>query len=506
MPKRSEPLQFIRAEEKHLVDLSTLVNSAYRGDSSRQGWTTEADLLDGQRTDPEMLREMIGGSGQALWLAFDEGLLIGSVHLQKEGAGCHLGMLTVRPDIQAKGHGKALLRFCEAFARDTWRSEKMVMEVLSTRTELMAFYERRGYKKTGEQRPFPTSDPRFGLPKRDLQFEVMEKNLNTWVIETNELSRVYKSYRKQEGVWNSIRGMWNRQHIEKVALQPTTLRIEPGKIVGLVGANGAGKTTLLKILSGLIVPSSGTAQVLGYTPWERKDAYLRRISILLGQKNQLWWDLAPLDSFALLARIYDLDLAKARERVMFLAKKLQCDHVLETQLRRLSLGERMKMEIIGSLLHEPDVLFLDEPTIGLDIIAQETIRDFLAEYVRSKGPTVILTSHYMDDIAKLAHRLLLISKGQIVFDGTVGEFTEKAEQMRLLTVRFAEDLPRDVELPGGHRLTKGARDFHFKLTPQELGRVMTEVTKHGEVQDLKLEETDFEDVIKVFLEKESRIL
>lgn len=249
----------------------------------------------------------------------------------------------------------------------------------------------------------------------------------SFTIETNDLSRVYTSYVKPEGLLNSIKGFWNRQYQHKTALAPTSIKIEEGKIVGLVGANGAGKTTLLKLLSGLIVPSTGEAKVLGYSPWERDYDYLRQISILLGQKNQLWWDISPVDSYALLARIYDLEPAEARRRVDMLATMMDCTHVLNTQLRRLSLGERMKMEIIGALLHEPRVLFLDEPTIGLDIVAQEKIREFLASYVKEKKPTIILTSHYMDDISRLADRLLLISKGHIVYDGSVNEFTNKTQ-------------------------------------------------------------------------------
>lgn len=259
------------------------------------------------------------------------------------------------------------------------------------------------------------------------------------VIETINLSRVYKSYQKPEGVLNSVKGIWNREYISKVALDKTTLQIESGKIIGLVGANGAGKTTLLKILSGLVTPTSGDARVLGYRPWERKNDFLRQISILLGQKNQLWWDISPVDSYALLARIYDLDVKKARLRVQELAEMLQCTQVLNTQLRRLSLGERMKMEIIGALLHEPRILFLDEPTIGLDIVAQENIRNFLAAYVKEKEPTVILTSHYMDDIATLADRLLLISKGNIVYQGTVDEFVANTNS------KLAQDEKVDFE-------------------------------------------------------------
>lgn len=328
----------------------------------------------------------------------------------------------------------------------------------------------------------------------------------SFAIETRGLSRVYQTYRKPEGVWNSIRGLWDRQHIERIALQPTDLALEGGQIIGLVGANGAGKTTLLKTLSGLITPSAGEARVLGHDPSQRESAFLRKISILLGQKNQLWWDIAPVDSYAMLARIYDLDLDMARTRVRMLAKRLQCDHVLETQLRRLSLGERMKMEIIGALLHEPEVLFLDEPTIGLDIVAQETIRDFLEEYVRDKGPTVILTSHYMDDIARLAKTLLLISKGRIVYQGGVAEFVRKADQLQSLYLRYSEEFVQSVHLTGGHVLAAGTKEHHLKVNSKDLGAVMGEAARLGVLQDLKLEETDFEDVIKGFLETESRVL
>ncbi|MBC7427735.1 MAG: ATP-binding cassette domain-containing protein [Bacteriovorax sp.] len=268
-----------------------------------------------------------------------------------------------------------------------------------------------------------------------------------YVIETEDLSRVYKTYQKPEGLKNSIKGIWERKYDSKVALAPTSLKIESGKIIGLVGANGAGKTTLLKILSGLVTPSSGQATVLGYKPWERKNDFLRQMSILLGQKNQLWWDISPVDSYALLARIYDLDIGPTRKKVDELATMLDCKHVLMTQLRRLSLGERMKMEIIGALLHDPKILFLDEPTIGLDIVAQQNIRKFLTNYVKEKEPTVILTSHYMDDIATLADGLLLISKGHIVYQGTVDQFVANtnSELAQDEKVDFEEVIRRFLE-------------------------------------------------------------
>jgi ABC-2 type transport system ATP-binding protein len=274
------------------------------------------------------------------------------------------------------------------------------------------------------------------------------------VIETRELSRVYKTYRRGEGGWNAIKGFFKRQSELKVALKPTTLTIPQGQVVGLVGANGAGKTTLLKILSGLIYPSAGEVSVLGFKPFERKSEFLRQISILLGQKAQLWWDLPAAESFNLLTNIYGLDPQATRQLWLQLSDRLNCTEQLYVQLRRLSLGERMKMEIIGSLLHRPKVLFLDEPTIGLDVLAQHTIRSFLSEYVKEQQPTIILTSHYMDDIARLADRLMLISQGSIVYDGTVDNFVAHAE--------------KDLNL------------------------------------DVKSEETDFEQVIHKFFEKESR--
>ncbi len=266
----------------------------------------------------------------------------------------------------------------------------------------------------------------------------------SFVIETKNLSRVYKTYRRQEGVLGALKGFFSRQHELKVALKPTTLSIEQGQIVGLVGANGAGKTTLLKILSGLIYPSEGEVSVLGYKPFERKSEFLRQISILLGQKAQLWWDLPAAESFNLLTHIYGLDPAQARSDWKSLAERLNCTDQLHVQLRRLSLGERMKMEIIGSLLHRPRVLFLDEPTIGLDVLAQNTIRTFLAEHVKQYRPTIILTSHYMDDISRLADRLLLISQGEIVYDGGVKDFVTHAEKNLQLDIKSEETNFEDV--------------------------------------------------------------
>jgi ABC-2 type transport system ATP-binding protein len=264
-------------------------------------------------------------------------------------------------------------------------------------------------------------------------------------IQTFGLSRAYQTYQKPQGAIESLKSFFNRKYTQKVALKPTDLSIPQGQIVGLIGANGAGKTTLLKTLSGLVHPSSGTAEVLGYKPWKRDNAFLKQISLLLGQKNQLWWDIPAADSFQLLIKIYDLDESAAQSRIRELATLLDCTHVLHTQLRRLSLGERMKMEIIGSLLHQPRVLFLDEPTIGLDIVAQTAIRQFLLSYSKQFKPTIVLTSHYMDDIALLADRLLLMSHGQIVYDGTVDAFVQKSQDSQNQEANFEDVIHRFLQ-------------------------------------------------------------
>lgn len=318
-------------------------------------------------------------------------------------------------------------------------------------------------------------------------------------IKTTSLTRSYQTYKKSEGLFASVKGLWNREYTEKIALNNVHLEIPEGQIVGLVGANGAGKTTLLKLLSGLISPTQGQAEVLGYHPAQRKKDFLKKISILLGQKNQLWWDISPLDSYNLLTQIYDLDSKATKNKIYLLAEMLHCKEQLETQLRRLSLGERMKMEIIGALLHNPKILFLDEPTIGLDILAQSAIRQFLADYVKEQKPTVILTSHYMDDISKLADRLLLISKGSIFYDGTVENFVKKSGKKKQLCVIYEQPLDQEYLLNDNLILHANNREHHLNVDQKDLSWILPKITQAGVIQDLKFEEINFEDTIKDFL-------
>jgi ABC-2 type transport system ATP-binding protein len=324
-----------------------------------------------------------------------------------------------------------------------------------------------------------------------------------YAIETRELTRSYKTYEKQAGIMGSLKGFWSRQYQEKLALATTTLQIEQGQIVGLVGANGAGKTTLLKILSGLVHPSSGQAKVLGYTPWERKPEFLKQMSILLGQKNQLWWDISPNDSYSLLIDIYELEEKAAKNRVEELARILNCEQMLKTQLRRLSLGERMKMEIIGALLHQPKILFLDEPTIGLDIVAQTKIRTFLSEYAKNQGPTIILTSHYMDDIAQLSDRLLLLSKGHMVYDGSVEQFTKKTQVRQKIIFSLQNPLTENFEIKNLKSpliLNSGTQEFSLEINKSDVPIVLSQISALKGVLDIKLDQVDFEEVIHQFMQ------
>lgn len=329
--------------------------------------------------------------------------------------------------------------------------------------------------------------------------------MDEFVITTNQLSRCYLTYQKEAGLLASFKNLFSSKSETKYALLPVDLKISRGQIVGLVGSNGAGKTTLLKLLSGLIFPTSGRASVLGYTPWERPNAFLRQISLLLGQKNQLWWDIPARDSFHLLITIYDLNKTTTLKRVDALADRLDCRHLLKVPLRRLSLGERMKMELIGSLLHSPKILFLDEPTIGLDVVAQTNIRQFILEELKGTDVTIILTSHYMDDIAMLADRLLLMSHGAIAYDGTVDHFMSLTPSTKRLIAEFTTPLTEELTISSNLKIPEGSLSFDHSLSSTKLFNALKIITTQTPIRDLKIEEPDFEDVIRIFLEKESSL-
>ena len=254
------------------------------------------------------------------------------------------------------------------------------------------------------------------------------------------LGKDFKHYQKTAGFVGSLKSFFHRTYERRAAVHNFDLEIEHGEMVGLLGPNGAGKTTLMKMFSGIIVPSHGKLQVLGHVPFEREQAFRKKIALVMGQKSQLWWDIPAMDSFLLLQKYYEIDTRDFKKRLGELSALLGVERQLQVHVRKLSLGERMKMELMACLLHRPDILFLDEPTIGLDIVAQRNIRDFIAQYQAQYKTTVILTSHYMADVEALCQRIVLVLGGTKSFDGPIREFSNILGREKFVSVTFSESI------------------------------------------------------------------
>jgi ABC-2 type transport system ATP-binding protein len=259
------------------------------------------------------------------------------------------------------------------------------------------------------------------------------------MISIDALSKDFHVHRKAPGLMGSIRSLIRRDKVTKHAVREVSFEVAEGEILGLVGANGAGKTTLVKMLAGIIHPTAGDARVLGYRPWERANALRRQIALIMGQKAQLWWDLPAADAFLLLREIYQIPRERFEATLARLAVLLDVEAELEIQIRRLSLGERMKMELIAALLHSPKVVYLDEPTIGLDLSAQRAIRDFILDYRRQHCPAMIVTSHYMEDIERLCERIVILREGRVVYDGALKRVVENYTKHKIVTAQLSGD-------------------------------------------------------------------
>ena len=325
------------------------------------------------------------------------------------------------------------------------------------------------------------------------------------MIEVDRLSKTFYVHRKEPGLAGSVASLFRRRYVAKHAVREATFGVGEGEIMGLIGANGAGKTTLVKMLAGIIHPTSGDARVLGHRPWERENRFRRQIALIMGQKAQLWWDLPAADCFLLLKEIYQIPEDRFAASLDYLAGVLDVRDELNVQIRRLSLGERMKMELIASLLHTPRVVYLDEPTIGLDITAQRAIRDFILKYRTEHRPAMILTSHYMEDIERLCERIVIIREGEIVYDGALREVVERFAQHKVVTARLDPSAGAvSDDLDGMGRVVERTDALiRLQVARGEVTGVASALLARLPVADLSIEEEDVATIIEQIMREKA---
>jgi ABC-2 type transport system ATP-binding protein len=310
------------------------------------------------------------------------------------------------------------------------------------------------------------------------------------------LVKNFEIIEKEPGLSGAFKSLFSPKKKEVHALRGISFTIQPGELVGFIGPNGAGKTTTLKTLSGLLYPTSGFVGVLEYDPWERKPEFLKQISLVMGQKNQLWWDLPAIETFELNRAIYEIPTHVYQENLKELVELLEIEKLLETPVRKLSLGQRMRMELTAALLHKPKVLFLDEPTIGLDLVAQQKVRDFIYEYNHKYGATILLTSHNMDDLVDLARRVIVINEGRILFDGALEELVTKFAKEKIIKAT----LSKEEGIEGIEKIGKVKKLVFPQVilsVPREATAIAaSELLQNFPVDDLTIEEIPIEDVIR----------
>jgi len=313
------------------------------------------------------------------------------------------------------------------------------------------------------------------------------------VIHVANLSKTYFVPEREAGLGAAIKSLFKRKLKEVKAVEKISFEVRAGEVVGFLGPNGAGKTTTLKMLSGLLYPTGGAGTVLGFTPSKREKDFLRQITLVMGNRNQLQWDIPALDSFELFRAIYGIPQAQFKQTRDEFIELLELKDLVKKPVRNLSLGERMKMEIVGALLHRPKVLFLDEPTIGLDVTMQKRIRTFIAEYNRRYGATVLLTSHYMADVEALCKRVVVIHHGQILHDGDLSGLVEKFSAHKTLGVTVDDG----VDLSGyGEVMSKEGSRVILRVLKAETSRVAARLLAEQAVSDLTIEDAPIEDVIE----------
>ena len=314
------------------------------------------------------------------------------------------------------------------------------------------------------------------------------------MIETNQLTKVFRRFEKEPGLKGSLKNLFHRTYVEKTALNLFDLSISEGEFVGLIGPNGAGKTTLVKLLTGIIAPTSGQVSVLGYTPNRLESAFKSQYAVVMGQKSQLFFDLTPEDTFRLFKELYSIPESQYKHNLSYFTELFGVGHLMRVQVRTLSLGERMKMELIAALLHSPRILFLDEPTIGLDAVAQHQMRSFLKDVNREQGTTILLTSHYMEDIVSLCRRCVVVAGGEKLCDGPTDALFQQYQTHRKITLALEEDCT--VELPDDcTEVTQQHLKLSFLMPKANATQLMQSLLSRYPIRDIMVEEEDIGSVV-----------
>lgn len=322
------------------------------------------------------------------------------------------------------------------------------------------------------------------------------------IIETRDLRKVFRSVRRTPGALGAIRTLFSRSYEDRVAVDGVSMSLEAGELVGYIGPNGAGKSTTIKMLTGILVPTSGTIEVAGLVPSDRRKDNARNIGVVFGQRSQLYWDLPLIDSFELLRAIYGIPQATYKRNLDEFVQLLQMDEFLRTPVRQLSLGQRMRGDFAAALLHDPKIVYLDEPTIGLDVVAKEAIREFIARINAERGTTIILTTHDLADVERLCRRIVLIDHGTIIYDGDIERIKTEYGRFRRLVLRFEEpvELP---QLPGAELEESDGTlaRFRFDRNRERADLLIREASERYKLEDVTLEEPDLESIIRrIYLE------
>jgi len=321
------------------------------------------------------------------------------------------------------------------------------------------------------------------------------------IISVSHLKKYYKIYKRKPGITATFKSLFSRPYETVRAVDDISFEIKKGELVGFIGPNGAGKTTTLKCLSGLLYPSSGDIKVLGFKPFERKSSYLKKISLIMGQKNQLWWDLPAMDTFILNKEVYEINDHDFKSNLAEITHLLDVEDLIYQPVRQLSLGQRMKLELVASLIHKPQVLFLDEPTIGLDVVMQKKMRDFIAEYNKKYKATIILTSHYMSDVKKLCRRIIIINKGKLIYDGNLESLVEKYADTKIITLEINGVFDKK-EIPFMGKVKINQEGKIIIIAPKKkTNYIVNKLFRKYELVDLNIEDPEIDDIIRYIFEK-----